>query len=239
MKKKIIMGLLSATLLFTLAGCGNETTGYVSGGTKDNSATEEQVDIEDEEEIEEIEDEEKIEDKAVDKIEDKTEDKDIVEDKDEAKEKNKDNKDEEIETSEKTSKTIKVYYSDDQAQSLVEKEMDIELAEGDVLEAKVLESLKIKPEDENVFNAVEENIKFKSVKVEDKIAKVDVSSENLQGSSTQEVFLIDSVVAALTSLDSVEGVKFLVDGEEADTLMGHIEVSHVLTKDDIEANIIK
>ena len=227
MKKKIIIGLLSATLLFTLAGCGNESTGYVSGGTKDKSTSEEQVDIEDEVVVDE------------DKSEDKIEDKDLTEEKDESKEENEDKKDKEDKDSEEASQTIKVYFSDDQAENLVERELDIELAEGESLEAKVLESLKAKPEDENVFNIVGEEIKFNSVIVEEKIATVDISSKSLEGSSTEEIFLKDGIVAALTSLDSVGGVKFLVDGEEAETLMGHLDVSHVVTKEDIGSNIIK
>lgn len=229
MKKKIIIGLLSATLLFTLAGCGEDTTGYVSGGTKDKETNEDIVEIENEDEIE---NEENIEDK------DTTEKKDPIID--ESKEdKAEDSEDEELEETEKTSQIVKVYFSDDQAESLVEKEVELKLAKGDNLEAKVLESLKTKPEDENIFNAVEENIKFKGVKVEEKIAKVDISSEGLSGSSTQEIFLVDAIVSALTSLDSVDGVKFLVDGKEAETLMGHMEVSHVFIKDDVESNIIK
>lgn len=230
MKKKIIIGLLSATLLFTLAGCGEDTTGYVSGGTKDKETNEESVEIENKEEIE---NEENIEDKDI------LEEKEEVKDEKKQEEKENDSEDEEIEEVEKTSQTVKVYFSDDQAESLVEREVELKLAKGDNLEAKVLESLKAKPEDENIFNAVEENIKFKGVKVEEKIAKVDISSEGLSGSSTQEVFLVDAVVSALTSLDSVDGVKFLVDGKEAETLMGHMEVSHVLTKADVESNIIK
>lgn len=155
---------------------------------------------------------------------------------------NKDNENkvnEEIEESENTLHTIKVYFSDDQAENLVEKEIDIKLDKDDNLEEKVIESLKVKPEDENVYNAVEEDIKFNSVKVEDKIAMVDVSSKNLNGGSTQELFFVDSIVSALTYLDSVDGVKFLVDGEDAETLMGHMEVSHVFTKDDVGSNIIK
>lgn len=214
MKNKIIMALVSLMILATLSACDEKTSGYVSGGTKDSTKLEENIE---KEEIQE-EDKQALEE---DKQEEKTEQ--------EAKE----------DAQEKTTQTIKVYFSDDQGMNLVEKQVDVELAEGETLEMKVLETLKVKAEDETIYNAVEPQIKFNSVKVEDKIASVDISSENLQGSSTQESFLVDSIVAALTSLDSVDGVKFLVDGKPAESLMGHLEVTKVKTKDDVEITITK
>ena len=141
---------------------------------------------------------------------------------------------------EKVIKTVKVYYSDDQAENLVEKQIDIELASGELLEEKVIESLKVKPEDSNIHSVIDENIKINSVKVEDdKIAKVDLAKEGLSGSSTQEYFLKDAIILALTDLDSVDKVQFLVDGEVVETLMGHIDVSKPFTRQDVETNIIK
>ena len=218
MKNKIIMALVSVMLLVTLSACDEKTSGYVSGGTKDSTSSEENIE----------------------KQEAKDENIDIAKDKEKPAVENKDDKKtEEQSKEEKTTQSIKVYFSDDQAENLVERQIDVELAEGETLEMKVLESLKAKVEDETIYNAVEEQIKFNGVKVEDKIASVDISSENLNGSSTQESFLVDAVVAALTSLDSVDGVKFLVDGQPAETLMGHLEVTEVLTKDNVQINITK
>ncbi|MDO4552753.1 MAG: GerMN domain-containing protein [Bacillota bacterium] len=58
---------------------------------------------------------------------------------------------------------------------------------------------------------------------------VDVSSEGLSGSSLMETFLIEQVVETLlansalysTEAFSCDRVRFLVDGAEAETLMGH------------------
>lgn len=222
MKNKVIMMLLSGALLITLSACDEKTGGYISGGTKEPSSTEKDVEtnVNGEEPINEENDNKNEEDEV----------KDITEDKKTS---------EDVKSDEKTTKTVKVYFSDDQAENLVEKEIDIELGEGETLEQKVVENLKAKPQDPNLYNAIEENIKFNSVKVEDKIAIVDISSENLNGGSNQEIFLVDSIVAALTSLDNVDGVKFLVDGKEAETLMGHIEITDVKTKDQIGSNIVK
>lgn len=139
---------------------------------------------------------------------------------------------------EKEKQTVKVYFSDNQAMNLIEVEVDIVIAKGESLESKVIEALKSQPSDAEMFNAVGENIVINSVKVEDKLAIVDLSSENLSGGSTEEMFLIDSIVASLTALDTVDQVKFLVDGKVAETLMGHAETTEAFTKDDISSSII-
>ena len=130
------------------------------------------------------------------------------------KEENESNKEDE-----KIQQTVKVYFSDNQAMNLIEVEQDVEISKGESLELKLIEALKAQPSDPEMFNAVSENIIINSVKVENKLATLDLSSENLSGGSTEEMFLIDSIVASLTSLDTVDSVKFLVDGKEVETLM--------------------
>ena len=148
-------------------------------------------------------------------------------------------KDSQSKTEEKEEKTVKVYFSDNQATKLVEKEIKVTLDKDKPLEEVVIEKLKDDSKDPELFNAISEKIKIKSVTVEDKTANVDISSENLSGGSTEEVFLIDSIVYSLTNLDNIEKVQFLVDGKKVDTLMGHMEVMEPFTKKDVTTKIIK
>lgn len=98
-------------------------------------------------------------------------------------------------------------------------------AEPEKAMATTLEELKTVPQ-EGYATLVYENIKINAVTLEDGIAVVDLSSENLNGSSLQETFLVDQIVETLTaSFEEVHGVKFLVDGKEAMTLMGHIDAT--------------
>jgi hypothetical protein len=54
---------------------------------------------------------------------------------------------------------------------------------------------------------------------------VDFSSRNLKGTMEEELLLISQIVATLTrSFDEVETVSFTVDGEESQTLMGHVDI---------------
>lgn len=154
-------------------------------------------------------------------------------DKNESEDQNEENK-----KDEKDEQTVKVYFSDNQAMNLVEVEVDIPLSEGKSLEEKIIETLKSQPNDPEMFNAVGENIVVNSVKVEDKQAKVDLSGKDLSGGSTEETFLIDAIVSSLTALDTVDSVKFLVDGKEVETIMGHMETMEAFTRDDVTNNII-
>ncbi len=144
-----------------------------------------------------------------------------------------------VKEDEETKQMVKLYFSDDQGMNLIEVETEIILSKEESLEMKIIETLKSQPEYSEMFNAIDENIKVKSVNVVDKLAIVDLSSENLNGSSTQEIFLVDSIVASLTALDTIESVKFLVDGKEVETLMGHLETTQAFTVENITNNIIK
>ncbi len=59
------------------------------------------------------------------------------------------------------------------------------------------------------------------VKVDSRIAYVDISRENLSGGSLQEGFIIEQIVYTLTEFDGIDKVQFLVDGQVVESLMGH------------------
>lgn len=135
--------------------------------------------------------------------------------------------------------TVKLYFSDSQAEKLIEVNHTIILKEEDSLEMKIIDALQAKSEDEELFNVIDKCITVNSVKVEEKLALVDVSSENLEGSSTQEMFFIEGIVSALTQLEEIDSVKFLVDGKEAETLMGHMEATMTYSQEDVMSPIVK
>jgi len=94
-----------------------------------------------------------------------------------------------------------------------------------------LELLKISPE-EGYGTAVTEQIKFNDVYLDGDTAIVDFDSNGLNGGSTSEVFLISQIVNTLIhSFDEVTQVQFLVDGETAETIMGHVGTADPFTKD--------
>ena len=64
-------------------------------------------------------------------------------------------------------------------------------------------------------------------------AVVDLDSgitRNFIGGSTGEEFLINSVVDTLTEFDEVKQVQFLIDGQEVETLAGHMDLSEPIKR---------
>ena len=61
------------------------------------------------------------------------------------------------------------------------------------------------------------------VTVKDGLAIVDFNEEEMNGGSTEELYLIEQVVRTLIkSFDEIERVRFTVDEREVETLMGHM-----------------
>lgn len=65
------------------------------------------------------------------------------------------------------------------------------------------------------------------VQVEDSIAVVDVSKSALAGGGDlDEELFIGQIVKSLSSFSEIDGVRFLVDGQEAESILGHYDISN-------------
>ncbi len=96
----------------------------------------------------------------------------------------------------------------------------------DTLGLDVLNQLKIVPDQENYGTMVTDQIEFLGVTMEADTAKVDFSSVGLSGSSTQESLIISQILSTLfLNFPDINQVQFLVDGQIAESLMGHIGAS--------------
>ncbi len=94
-----------------------------------------------------------------------------------------------------------------------------------------LELLKTSPE-EGYSTVISDQIKFNDVYLEGDTVFVDFDSNGLNGGSLEETFLISQIVNTLiNSFDEVKQVQFLVDGEAAESLMGHVDTAAAFTKD--------
>jgi len=73
---------------------------------------------------------------------------------------------------------------------------------------------------------IDDRVQFNSVTVRGGTAYVDMAGEDLFGSSLEESLLISQIVSSLVvSFEEIERVRFLIDGDAVDTLMGHIDTS--------------
>ena len=128
---------------------------------------------------------------------------------------------------------VKVYYPDDSGMKLVEVEREIIIDDSKDKYTAAVESLMDEPEEENLTKIFPKNAGIRSVTVHDGLATVDFDGGILKGfvgGSTGEEFLIGSIVDTLTNFPEVKRVKFLVDGEEIETLSGHMDLSTPLER---------
>lgn len=128
---------------------------------------------------------------------------------------------------------IKVYYPDDSGMKLVEVEREIIVDDSVDKYTAAVEALLEAPDEENLTTIFPKNAGFRKVTVEGDLAIVDLDGSILKGfvgGSTGEEFLVGSIVDTLTNFPEVKRVKFLVDGQEIETLSGHMDLSAPLER---------
>ncbi|OLS03647.1 GerMN domain-containing protein [Tissierella creatinophila] len=148
-----------------------------------------------------------------------------------------DDKDKEDEEEAKKEKEVDLYFAnqkyvetgDESLEKLKSEKRTVNYEDTTLEEAVVREVLKGPEDKENLTSPIPDNINLLEVKVMDDTAYVDFSSENLTGGSMQESFTINQIVESLLGLDTVKKVQFLVDGKEADSLMGHVSIDKPFT----------
>lgn len=70
-----------------------------------------------------------------------------------------------------------------------------------------------------------------SLKIEEKIAVIDFSSEiktNFIGGSQLESLLIEAIVKTVTQFHDIEKVRILIEGEQVESIAGHILINYDL-----------
>ncbi|WP_422484901.1 GerMN domain-containing protein [Gudongella sp. DL1XJH-153] len=93
------------------------------------------------------------------------------------------------------------------------------------LEEAIVRALIAGPEDEeNLSTGFPETVELIGVEVMDGTAYVNFEGEGLNGGSMQESYIISQTVESLGELGSVQRIQFLVDSQEAESLMGHISI---------------
>jgi spore germination protein GerM len=127
---------------------------------------------------------------------------------------------------------ITLYFASADGSSLVPEYRQIASSPGTVENLRrVIEAVISGPEDGGM-PTVPSSVRVRAVYIHDKTAYLDFSSEivdDFSGGTTAEYLLISSIVqTACANFPEVEAVRILVEGEERDTLGGHLRVSKVL-----------
>lgn len=127
---------------------------------------------------------------------------------------------------------VKLYFAnneyiisgDESLEKLMVEDRTIDVGEGGIGMA-IFQELKKGPENQDASSLIQEGLQLHGVKFEDDAAYVDFDSDGLNGSSLEEHFTILQIVNSILSLEDIDRVYFLVDGSEAESLMGHEDIS--------------
>ena len=128
---------------------------------------------------------------------------------------------------------VNLYFSDSQAMYLVPEKRKISQIPSLARQA-VIELIK-GPENSDFYPTIPEGTQVNEVYIADDIAYLDLSEEifkNHPGGSSGELMTIYSIVNTLTEIPPIKGVQILVEGNEMESLVGHVDISMPLLRDE-------
>lgn len=116
----------------------------------------------------------------------------------------------------------------DEENKKITEQVTIDASKDDIVK-KVLEQLAQSPKAEGAESTGLDKFDFSKSKLDGTTAVVDLSGD-LNGGSLEEDVLARSIVNSLLSVDGIKAVEFTVNGEKAESLMGHVDISEPFTK---------
>ncbi len=116
----------------------------------------------------------------------------------------------------------------DEDNKKVTEQVTVTATKNDVV-TKVLDQLSQAPETEGAEPVGLDKFDYSKSKLDGTTAVVDLSGD-LTGGSLDEDVLARSIVNSLLSVDGIKAVEFTVNGEKAESLMGHVDISEPFTK---------
>ena len=132
--------------------------------------------------------------------------------------------------------TATLYYGSTDGQSLVSVRREVPLAEGLVPQGREIIGMQLQAAPAPFVSVVPEGTLLRAFYVTDRgDAFVDLSSEASSrhpGGSSTELLTVYAIVNAVTAnLPTIQRVQILIDGREADTLAGHVDLRRPLQQD--------
>jgi spore germination protein GerM len=132
--------------------------------------------------------------------------------------------------------TATLYYASADGQSLVAVRREVPLAEGLVPQGREIVGMQLQAAPSPFVSVVPEGTALRAFYVTERgDAFVDLSPEASSrhpGGSSTELLTVYAIVNAVTAnLPSIQRVQILIDGREADTLAGHVDLRRPLQQD--------
>lgn len=128
---------------------------------------------------------------------------------------------------------VNLYFSDSQAMYLVSEKRKIPPTTS--LAKQVVVELVKGPASSDLYSTIPEGTRVNEVYIADDIVYVDLSEEvfkNHPGGSSGELMTVYSIVNSLTEISPIKGVQILVEGNEKNSLVGHVDISMPLLRDE-------
>ena len=116
----------------------------------------------------------------------------------------------------------------DEDNKKVTEQVTVTATKDDVI-TKVLDQLSQAPKTEGAESVGLDKFDYSKSKLDGTTAVVDLSGD-LTGGSLDEDVLARSIVNSLLSVKGIKAVEFTVNGEKAESLMGHVDISEPFTK---------
>lgn len=116
----------------------------------------------------------------------------------------------------------------DEDNKKVTEQVTVTATKDDVI-TKVLDQLSQAPETEGAEPVGLDKFDYSKSKLDGTTAVVDLSGD-VTGGSLDEDVLARSIVNSLLSVKGIKAVEFTVNGEKAESLMGHVDISEPFTK---------
>jgi spore germination protein GerM len=131
--------------------------------------------------------------------------------------------------------TATLYYVSEDGTELVGFQREVPFGEAVMDQARHIVEAQIAPAAPPLVSAIPPGTALRNIYVTDKgDAFVDLSADargKHPGGSLDELFTVYTIVNALTvNLPAIQRVQILIDGKEADTLAGHVDLRHPLSK---------
>jgi len=127
---------------------------------------------------------------------------------------------------------VNLYFSDAQVMYLEPEKRKI--SQTPSLARQVVIELIKGPKNSELYPTIPQGTQVNEVYIADDIVYVDLSEEiftNHPGGSSGELMTVYSIVNTLTEIPPIKGVQILVGGNEKDSLVGHIDISMPLIRD--------
>jgi len=130
---------------------------------------------------------------------------------------------------------VNLYFSDSQAMYLVSEKRKIPPTTSLAMAKEVVIELIKGPASSDLYSTIPEGTRVNEVYIADDIVYVDLSEEvfkNHPGGSSGELMTVYSIVNSLTEISPIKGVQILVEGNERNSLVGHVDISMPLLRDE-------